>query len=78
MPKGERMHVLMNKVAQPKTTVDRVLAVLERELAHGAKFVSYRKIAKEIGKSWHSVQYSIDKLRAQGRIRVRDGKLSLI
>lgn len=72
------MHVITNKLAKSKTTVDRVMEVLERELAHGAKFVSYRKIGKEIGKSWHSVQYSIDKLRAQGRIRVRDGKLSLI
>lgn len=58
-------------------TMNKVMKYLFEELKEGAKFVSYGKIAKKIGKSRHSVKYSIDRLRRMDMLRIIDGKLSL-
>lgn len=58
-------------------TMSKIMNYLFEELADGAKYVPYRTIAKEIGKSYHSVKYSIGRLMKMGMVFIEDGKLSL-
>lgn len=51
-------------------TMDKVMQYLHVELKDGAKRVSYSKIAKKYGKSYHSIKYSIDRLCKMGMLHV--------
>lgn len=58
-------------------TMNKVMKYLFEELKDGAKYVPYGTIAQHIGRSRHSVKYSIDRLRRMDMLRIIDGKLSL-
>lgn len=58
-------------------TQSKVMDYLREELADGDRFIPYRTIAKKVKKSYGSVKYSINKLRAMHMLYINDGKLSL-
>ena len=58
-------------------TMVKIMNYLREEPADGAKFVSYSLIAQKVGKSRHSVRYSINKLVSMDMLRIIDGELSL-
>ena len=61
------------------TTMRRVWEHLSAILGDGeGRYVSYNKIAKEIGRSRHAISYSIERLRARGVLRILDGKMYLL
>ena len=60
-----------------KTRMD-VLKYLSDLLGDREEYVSYGKIAKAIGKSRHAVAYAVERLRAEGKLRIFDGKLSVV
>ena len=61
-------------------TMRSIMDYLNVELAHGAKFISYSKIGREIlpQRSKHAVRYSIEMLVRQGQLKIVNKKLSLI
>lgn len=59
-------------------TQNDIMKYLTEKLANGAKFISYGIIGKEVGRSRHSVRYSIDILVARGYLVITaDRKLDL-
>lgn len=58
-------------------TMSKIMDYLRVELKDGAKYVSYKDIARKVGKSRHSVRYSIEKLLRMDMLRIVEGKLSL-
>lgn len=58
-------------------TQSKVMDYLREELADGARYIPYRTIARAVDRSYGSVKYSINKLRAMNMIFIDDGKLSL-
>lgn len=58
-------------------TMGKIMKYLYVELADGARFIPYRRIAKVVGCSYHSVKYSIDRLKTMSILCVENGKLSL-
>lgn len=67
----------MGKYDDLNETMRRIMDYLTIELADGAKFVHYKVIAEEVERSYHSVKYSIERLRRMGKLRIEDGKLAL-
>lgn len=61
-------------------TMRNIMEFLSEELKNGAKFISYQKIGQSLSprRSRHTVCYSIDKLCKMGKLRIVNGKLSLI
>ena len=60
------------------TTMKNVLRYLKELLGDKAEYVSYGTIAKAVGKSRHAVSYAIERLKIEGKLRVYDGKLSVV
>lgn len=67
-------------LAELPQTQYNVMMYLEKELAHGSKYIDYEKIGRSITppRSRHAVAHAIDKLRLRRLIFIRDGRLSLI
>ena len=59
-------------------TMIRVMHFLRAELGDSSKYVSYAKIAKEVGKSRHAVAYAVERLKKEGKLRVYDGELMIV
>lgn len=58
-------------------TMVKIMDYLLPKLADGDRYIPYRTIAQAINKSYGSVKYSINKLRAMHMLYINDGKLSL-
>ncbi|MBQ8229977.1 MAG: hypothetical protein IJZ32_04720 [Clostridia bacterium] len=70
---------MKKKIEDFNPTIRAIYAYLQKELADGAKYISYYVIGRNItpARSWRTVSYSIDKLVYHGFVFIRNGRLSL-
>ena len=59
-------------------TQNAIMEYLTEELGNSARFISYGKIGKKVGKSRHSVRYSIDILVSRNYLRIENRKLAIV
>ena len=59
-------------------TQNDIMKYLTKELGSSSRFISYGKIGKEVGKSRHSVRYSIDILVSRNYLRIENRKLAIV
>lgn len=59
-------------------TQGRIMDYLRKELADGAKYISYTVIGAKVLRSRNTVKYAVNRLIKMGMLEINDGKLSLV